>query len=89
MKVLTDKNNVLVKVCDEFDESMTGGTIKINGVPYEVAVTEVKEAPESFTVGEYLVEKGQIVKNPDFEGDDLETRLSDIEQILIDLLDTI
>lgn len=88
MKVLIDKDNVLIKVCDDFDEGITGGIIKINGVPYEATVVEIAEVPENFEIGEYIYESGNIVPNPDWHSEDesLETQVSELQETLEDLL---
>lgn len=82
------KDNIILKTDTEGGIS---GTLIINGVVYEniCAVSYDGEIPEDLKPEQYLLIDGQIIENPDYMSNDVNTRLNDIEQILIDLLDTI
>lgn len=88
MQLIT--SDKLIVYVDENDE-ISGGTIEVNGKTYEnvTPVAYSDALPPDIVIPEkYIYENGAVKLNPDFEGSDINTRLNDIEQILIDLLDT-
>lgn len=89
MQLILSKN--LVVFVDEHNE-ISGGNIMVNGKTYE-DVTPVSydgELPPDIAIPEkYIFQGGILTINPETEGNDINTRLNDIEQILIELLDTL
>lgn len=85
MKVLiTSNNEILVSPAD----GITGGNIIINGISYDVHAEEVTDLPEGAKDCEYIFADGKAIPNPEYVDSTIDTRLNDIEQILIELLDT-
>lgn len=79
--------NIILMVDD--DNMISGGTLTISGKTYEniSAIDYAGEIPEDLAPEKYMLVGTRIMPNPAYEGNDIETRLNDIEQILIELLD--
>ena len=89
MKIIVSSNNEYLASLQSEADNITGGSVVINDKTYEVKTEEVSEIPEDAADCQFIFENGSLVENPDYFSDDVTTRLNDIEQILIDLLDTI
>ena len=90
MQLILNNDNLVVGI-DEQDD-IKGGSVTVNGKTYDdVKVLSYDgELPDDIIIPErYIWTAEGIEPNPGYSGDDLATRLNDIEQILIDLLDTI
>lgn len=88
MNIITINNGVILMADPE--GFISGGTVDINGKVYENVIPRRYngELPEDLAPEKYMLSGNEIVLNPDFFPNDIETRLNDIEQILIELLDT-
>lgn len=88
MKLIITGNIILM--ADE-DNMISGGTLTISGKTYKnISVVDYAgEIPEDLSPEKYILSGAKITLNPAYEGNDIETRLNDIEQILIELLDTL
>lgn len=89
MKIIISTNNEYLPSLQGDADIITGGTVKINNKIYEVTQAEVEEIPECAVDCQFIYDNGTLIENPEYLSDDIATRLNDIEQILIDLLDTI
>lgn len=89
MNIITSNKAIIYVDPEGF---ISGGNITINGKTYENVIPASYNGempPDIATPEKYIFENGEIILNPDTEGNDINTRLNDIEQILIELLDTI
>lgn len=89
MKIIVSSNNEYLASLQSEVDNITGGTVVINGKTFEIKIEEVSEIPDNAADCQFIYENGSLIENPDYFSDDVTTRLNDIEQILIDLLDTI
>lgn len=88
MKILISKNNEYLASLQGMTDVLSGGSVTINGQSFDIVPVEVKEIPEGAADCQYIYDNGTLVENPEYVSDDVSTRLDDIEQILIELLDT-
>lgn len=90
MNIILTDGDVIVAI--EPEDGIQGGDIGVNGKTYHIIniqKVDDNEIPSDWAPEKYVFTDNGIELNPNYAGEDIATRLNDIEQILIDLLDSI